>query len=101
VSDGNYFPSHAESFKGLLPSVQTNTTLNVTDFEHSYDLIALTAASFGIGRANGPAAWSWYSSKVRDAAISKGWATNPKWAILPRTAQSLNFPTAPRNLRVQ
>jgi hypothetical protein len=101
ASDGNYFPSHVESFKGMLPSVQTNTTLNVTDFEHSYDLIALTAASFGIGRPNGPAAWSWYSSKVRDAAISKGWATNPKWAILPRTAQSLNFPTAPRNLRVQ
>ena len=82
-SDSGFFPGWAEMATGYVESWRGRTTFPLSDPEHGYDFIALTAASMAANEPNGCPAWLFMQSNALGAAVLDD---NPKWAILPRAA---------------
>jgi len=51
-----------------------------------YPMAALTAVSFVAGETNGAAAWAWM--KANELDVDDNLATDTRWSIIPRTAES-------------
>jgi hypothetical protein len=84
--DGAYFPDWAGFKSGYQTAWQTARNFDPQRSggltpPDGYAAYALAAVSYEAGETNGAASWNWMAANVLPDA---SFATNPKWAILPR-----------------
>jgi hypothetical protein len=96
LSDGAYLPTWAAFLTGYHSAWQTATNFDPESSggltgPDGYTSYAMGAVSFATGETDGPAAWNWVNTNIYAAGAGPT-ATNPKWAMLPR---SLASPVAP------
>ncbi|MBW2736073.1 MAG: hypothetical protein JRH20_27115, partial [Deltaproteobacteria bacterium] len=78
---GDYFTTWAGLKSGYNADWQARDSFPLTDSEHGYDFLALTAASYVAHLPGGAAAWAFMASEALGAPVLDD---NPKWAVVPR-----------------
>ncbi|MBL8026663.1 MAG: T9SS type A sorting domain-containing protein [Fibrobacteres bacterium] len=78
---GEYFTTWADMVNGYDSSWKTQNKFDLSDADHGYDFLALTALSYVRNEARGDSAWSFAATKILPASVLNN---NPKWAIVPR-----------------
>jgi hypothetical protein len=80
----------ADVYKGLTPSYQTASGWLDLSSGYLYAQIAMTATSYLAGETNGTAAWN--VMKTNELNTDHTFATDPRWAILPRVVGATTPP---------
>jgi hypothetical protein len=94
LSDHQYFQTWSALKQGYVATAQAltawpNNGSDDSNISHGYPHIAKAAASFTVGLTDGgytgQAAWNWLNANV---GYQSSVPSNPRWAIIPRTAAS-------------
>ncbi|RJR33949.1 MAG: hypothetical protein C4576_27090 [Desulfobacteraceae bacterium] len=86
IDGSRYLSSWEEVRRGFKPEYDAFSYFdaNLKDTEHGYTYMALAAASMIADEPGGRSAWEWMESTILQSDVLN---YNPKWAIVPRSAQ--------------